>query len=172
MLREAGIDFEVGLSRAREWPYPGGDPAEYAESLARAKAAGAEGEVVLGADTVVVVDGTVLGKPIDPDDGAAMLRRLSGRMHDVITAVAVQDRGAIRWGHARSRVTFRPLSSAEIVEYVTSGEPLGKAGAYAIQGRAAGFVAELDGDRDTVVGLPLGLVRRLLPKRVGGLIAD
>ncbi len=127
---------------------------------------------MLGADTVVVVDGTVLGKPSDPDDGAAMLRRLSGRTHEVITGVAVQDRGAIRWGHARSRVTFRPLSSAEILEYVTGGEPLGKAGAYAIQGRAAGFVAKLEGERDTVIGLPLDLVQRLLPKRAGGFIDD
>lgn len=159
-------------SRAREWPYPGGDPAEYAESLARAKAAGSDGEVVLGADTVVVLDGAVLGKPADPDDAAAMLRRLSGRTHEVITGVAVQDRGAIRWAHASSLVTFRPLSAGEILQYVAGGEPLDKAGAYAIQGRGGQFVTRLDGESDTVIGLPLNLVRRLLPRRVGGQIGD
>ncbi|MBO0701397.1 MAG: septum formation protein Maf [Candidatus Dormibacteraeota bacterium] len=184
LLREAGYTFEVRPSGIAEPPYRGGDPALYAESLARAKAAAAvaeapglggpdrwppiggamsgEDEIILAADTVVALDGEVLGKPRDPDDAAAMLRRLSGRTHRVITAVATNRGGILRWGHAATEVTFRELTPGEIVSYVGGGEPLDKAGAYAIQGGAAGFVERMDGDRDTVIGLPMTLVRRLL----------
>lgn len=184
LLREAGYTFEVRPSGVRESPYRGGDPALYAESLARAKAAGAgmqapgldgpdrwppigdamsgEDEIILAADTIVVLDGEVLGKPRDPDDAAAMLDRLSGRTHRVITGVATNRGGVVRWSHAAAEVTFRPLGPGEIASYVASGEPLDKAGAYAIQGGAAGFVERLEGDRDTVIGLPMALVRRLL----------
>jgi MAF protein len=161
-MRAAGFDFEVRPSRAVEWPYRGGDPAEHAESLARAKAAAADGELVVGADTIVVLDGAVLGKPRSPDDAASTLQRLSGRTHEVITAAAVRDGPLIRWGHARTRVTFRPISHAEILDYVGTGEPLDKAGSYALQGGAAAFVERVDGDADTVIGLPVSLLRRLL----------
>ncbi len=155
-----------------EWPFAGGDAAQYAEALARAKAAAAEGEVVLGADTIVVRDGSVLGKPRDPEEARAMLLSLGGRGHDVVTAVAVLDRGSERWGHERARVWFRALTRAEVAAYVAGGEPLDKAGAYAYQGGAAAFVERLEGDPDTVIGLPLELVRRLLPERVGGRVRD
>jgi septum formation protein len=162
LLREAGIPFEARPSAVAEPPFRGGDPAEYAESLARRKAASVSGELVLGADTVVVLDGEVLGKPRDPDDAAAMLARLSGRAHDVITAVALNQGGILRWAHDRTGVTFRALAPGEIARYVATGEGADKAGAYAIQGRAADFVTGLDGARDTVIGLPIALVRRLL----------
>lgn len=172
LLRQAGFDFTVQPSGAVEWPYPGGDPADYAESLARAKASGVAAPVVIGADTVVVVDSRVLGKPRDPDEAASMLRVLSGRSHEVITGVAVNDRGVLRWAHARARVTFRRLEPGEIARYAGSEEPLDKAGAYAIQGAAAGFVERLEGDLDTVIGLPIRLLRKLLPKDLGGAIGD
>jgi septum formation protein len=117
---------------------------------------------VVGADTVVVLDGKVLGKPGDPDDAVGMLGRLSGRTHEVITAVAVAHLGTVRCDHASARVTFRVLTPAEIADYVASGEPMDKAGAYAVQGGAACFVERLVGDRETVIGLPTALVRRLL----------
>jgi septum formation protein len=165
LLREAGFEFEVRPAGVAEWPYGGGSAAAYAESLARAKAGavppGGDG-VVLGADTVVVLDGEVLGKPRDAEEAAAMLRLLSGRRHEVITAVALERDGAVRCAHDRAEVTFRSLGAEEIARYVASGEPLDKAGAYAIQGGAADFVTRLEGSRDTVVGLPVQLVRALL----------
>ena len=162
LLRAAGFDFEVRPSGADEWPYAGGPPARYAEALARAKVAAVPGDVVVGADTVVVVDGNVLGKPVDPEEAAAMLRKLSGRTHDVITAIAVRKGQVVRSGHARSRVTFRPLSDQDIRDYVASGEPHDKAGAYAYQGGAADFTVDLEGDSDTVIGLPIAVLNELL----------
>ncbi len=149
-------------SPIEEWPFPGGDPTAFAEALARAKVAAVDGPLVLGADTIVVVDGQVVGKPAGPDEAAAMLRRLSGRAHRVVTGVAVRDRGDVRSGHATSTVTFRGLGEREIAAYVAGGEPLDKAGAYAFQGAAAGFVTAMDGDADTVIGLPMRLVTTLL----------
>jgi len=163
LLRDAGYDFEMRGSGVDEWPYPGGDPAAYAESLARAKAAAVEGPLVVGADTIVVVDGAVLGKPEGPADAEAMLRRLSGRTHTVVTAVAVRQDRALRSGHDRTRLTLRTLAEPEIRAYVAGGEPLDKAGAYAYQGDARAFVTEIDGDTDTVIGLPIRLLARLLP---------
>ena len=126
---------------------------------------------MLAADTIVVLDGSALGKPRSAAEAIAILGSLSGRSHSVITAVAVRDGPVLRWGHAESRVTFRELKPQEIAEYVAGGEPLDKAGAYAIQGAAGDFVTRLEGDFDTVVGLPVELVRRLLPSRLGGRIA-
>lgn len=162
LLRAAGFDFEERPSGVVEWPYAGGPPAGYAEALARAKVAAVEGDVVVGADTVVVVDGEVLGKPASPQEAAAMLRRLSGRAHDVITGVAVRDARGVRSAHARARVSFRTLSEADVRDYVASGEPYDKAGGYAYQGAGAAFVAGLDGDTDTVIGLPIRVLKRLL----------
>lgn len=164
LLRAAGYDFDVRPSGADEWPYAGGDPGRYTESLAEAKAVeGGGDEVVVGADTVVVLDGTVLGKPVDADDAAGMLRRLSGRTHEVITGVAVRHGARVRSGHARTRLTLRPLEEREIHAYVATGEPLDKAGAYGYQGGAARFVTRVEGDADTVIGLPIALLRELLP---------
>ena len=152
-------------SGAEEAPYRGGDAGAHAEAVARAKVAAVAGELVLGADTIVVVDGRALGKPHDAGAAAAMLRRLSGRTHEVVTGVAVRDRGRVRSGHARAGVTFRTLGEREIAGYVASGEPLDKAGAYAFQGGAGAFVTALEGEPDTVIGLPMALVRSLLGDR-------
>ena len=134
--------------------------------LARAKAQAASaqnGEVVLAADTIVALDGELLGKPRDPADAHRMLERLSGREHEVLTGVAVaRDAEDCRAGVERTRVRFAELSAAEIEWYVASGEPLDKAGAYAIQGLGALFVDGLDGNYSNVVGLPLPLTYRLL----------
>jgi len=123
--------------------------------------------MVLGADTIVVVDGEILGKPGDDEEARAMLRRLSGRDHEVWTgvALAVRAEGAEPELHSRScrtLVRFRALTDAEIDAYVASGEPADKAGAYGIQGGAAAFVESIEGDYDNVVGLPLATVRDLL----------
>lgn len=162
LLRDAGFDLEVRPSGAEEWPFAGGDPGAYTEALARAKVAAVEGDLVVGADTVVVLDGEALGKPAGAADAGAMLRRLSGRAHRVVTGVAVRRAGAVRSAHASTLVTFRELTEREIRDYVATGEPLDKAGAYAWQGGAGAFVTALDGDADTVVGLPLRVLRVLL----------
>lgn len=165
LLRAAGYDFDVRPSGADEWPYAGGDPGRYTESLAEAKAVeGGGDEVVVGADTVVVLDGTVLGKPVDADDAAGMLRRLSGRTHEVITGVAVRHAARVRSGHARTRLTLRPLEEREIHAYVATGEPLDKAGAYAAQGVGGLFIDSIHGSYTNVVGLPLALLFQMLRK--------
>ena len=147
------------------------DPGPLADAVARLalrKARAVAGRrrsgLVLGADTIVVVDGEALGKPSGRAEAAAMLRRLRGRAHDVMTGVAVVD--AATGGEAAdtviSRVTMRAYSEAEIEQYVTSDEPLDKAGAYAIQGAGGTLVAALEGSRSNVVGLPLGATAALL----------
>src|SRR5262249_2993106 len=131
---------------------------------ARAVAGRVREGVVLAADTVVVLDGVALGKPVDADDARAMLRRLRGRTHDVITGVAVVDAGTGRAETAAAvrRVTMADLDDHAIDGYVASGEPLDKAGAYAIQGRGAALVREFAGSYSNVVGLPLAATARLL----------
>ncbi len=120
--------------------------------------------VVVAADTVVVVDGVILGKPTTPDEAAEMLRRLSGRTHSVTTGIAVTcgRSGVTLADDSTTAVQFRALSPEEILRYVASGEPMDKAGAYGIQGRAALFVEKLEGDYFAVVGLPLALLARML----------
>jgi septum formation protein len=145
-----------------------GPPADSAVALAldkaRSVAARLRQGVVLGADTIVVIDGVPLGKPTGPDDARAMLRRLSGREHEVITGVAVVDGATGRWQAIAvvSQVTMAEYGEAEIAAYVTTGEPLDKAGAYAIQGRGRALVAGLRGSFSNVVGLPLEETARLL----------
>jgi septum formation protein len=138
--------------------------ARLALDKARAVAGRAAAGVVLGADTVVVVDGEALGKPAGPDEARAMLRRLRGREHEVITGVAVVAVGTGRWATTAvtSRVRMADYGEAEIGAYVDSGEPLDKAGAYAIQGRGGALVAGLAGSFSNVVGLPLAETARLL----------
>jgi septum formation protein len=155
------------------------DPGPLAEAVARLalrKARAVAGRrrsgLVLGADTIVVIDGEALGKPSDRGEAAAMLRRLRGRAHEVMTGVAVVD--AATGGEAAetviSRVTMRAYSEAEIAEYVASDEPLDKAGAYAIQGAGGALVAGLEGSRSNVVGLPLGATAALL-RRFGAAVS-
>lgn len=163
LLRQAGIRFEVSAPDVDEALHPGEAPEAYVRRLAAAKArhvaASHPGRLVLGADTTVVVDGEVLGKPLDAADAARMLGQLSGRSHLVLTGVClIGPAGETRIESAVTTVEFRPLEDAEIAGYVDSGEPMDKAGAYAIQGGAAGFVTRLDGEYSNVVGLPVTLI--------------
>jgi MAF protein len=163
LLSACGADVVVRPVGVDETPRVGEDALDLARRLARAKAvagAAAEGPGwALGSDTVVVLDGEVLGKPADGGEAAATLRRLSGRRHEVITAWAVASRGGeVRVGHEVAGVRFRALSEAEIAAYVATGDPLDKAGAYGIQGGAGRFVEALEGEFDVVVGLPVGPV--------------
>ena len=166
LLTHAGYEFEVDPADVDESPLPHEEPGAYVERLARAKAeavaARRGGAVVLGADTIVVLDDNLLGKPADADDARRTLRRLSGRMHAVITGVALVHDGVTNSGVATSTVWFRDLDDATIAAYVATGEPLDKAGSYAIQGGAAGFVEKVEGPFDNIVGLPLALVGELL----------
>ena len=166
LLLAAGFTFTVDAVDIDESITPGETPEDHVRRLARGKAeAGARrhaGKVVLGADTVVVVEGRILGKPADDEDARAMLAALSGRVHHVYTGVAVARDGQIRDAVDVSAVTFSPLSSAEISAYVATGEPRDKAGAYAIQGWASRFVERLEGSYSGVVGLPVAVAYRLL----------
>jgi len=150
-------------------------PSAYVRRLARTKAAAAAaldvaqpGELVLGADTIVVADGEMLGKPSGPDDARRMLRLLSGREHEVRTGVALRglDRGFEEVVEETTRVRFAPLAEEEIDWYVGTGEPLDKAGAYAVQGRGALFVEAVYGSYSCVVGLPIAATYQLL-RRAG-----
>lgn len=167
LLEMLGIAHEVVPADVEERPEAGEDAEAMAVRLAGAKARSvweAQPErPVLAADTVVVVDGQLLGKPADADEAARMLERLSGREHTVVTAVALIDRG----GRAATRcdvtqVRFRPLTAEMIRDYVATGEPLDKAGAYGVQGKGALLVERVEGDFFGVMGLPLRLVAELL----------
>lgn len=167
LLRALCEDFDTAASGVDE-TLPPGPPAEAAVQLAlrkaRAVAAGRRRGVVLGADTLVVVDGEALGKPADADDAGRMLRRLRGREHLVITGVAVVDAATGREASEAvvSRVRMGDYADAVIEAYVASGEPLDKAGAYAIQGQGRRLVERLDGSWSNVVGLPVDETRALL----------
>ena len=169
LLEAAGMAVDVDPVNVDEARLDGESPAQYVERLAREKAAaGARRHpdaLVLGADTTVTLDGDVLGKPVDAAEAAGMLRRLSGQTHEVLTGIAVAWRGAIASHVERTAVAMAPLSEADIAWYVASGEPLDKAGAYAIQGLASRFIPRIDGSYTNVVGLPvtavLGLAARL-----------
>jgi septum formation protein len=163
LLRLVGIEHTVIPPDIDEAHPPGEAPAVYAERLAREKAGAIDRDdvVVIGSDTIVVVDGDVLGKPSDPEQAVAMLRRLSGRAHVVMTGVAVAWRGRMSSGVEEVSVTFRALSDDEIRRYVETGEPMDKAGAYGIQGFGATIVDRVDGDYFAVMGLPLNRLVRL-----------
>jgi septum formation protein len=191
LLARGGYVFSVHPAHIDEDPLPGEEPIAYVVRLAREKAeavfgqvcAGAKalskidvsgvvraealtypthGLVVLGADTTVVLDGEMLGKPADAADAARMLRMLSGRTHRVITGVALATRAGTEVAAEVTAVRFLMLSDAEIAEYVATGEPMDKAGAYAIQGRAARWIPRVEGCYFNVVGLPLALVATML----------
>lgn len=169
LLREAGFDFVVVAPDIDESPRPQETPFELTERLALEKAsAGARGRsgaaCVLAADTTVVVEDSLLGKPRDEADAARMLLSLSGRTHRVITGVAVQALDDRRTASllATSLVRMHPISEADAYEYAHSGEPLDKAGGYALQGRGVRFVEEVVGSRSNVIGLPLEAVTPLL----------
>ena len=166
LLRAAGFSFTVDPVDVDESALPGETPEGHVRRLARAKAqAGLNRHperTVLGADTVVVVDGRILGKPRDAAEAAAMLTALSGRVHHVFTGVAVARSGIVRDAVDVSAVTFAPMPPDEIAAYVASGEPLDKAGAYAIQGWASRYINRLEGSYSGVVGLPVAVVHQLL----------
>lgn len=169
LLEKAGLRFEIHGVDLDESPRRGEPAADYVKRLAREKALAAAqhapaGSLVLGADTVVVAAGQLLGKPKDAADAARMLRVLSGGTHYVVTGVCVvrapADVEALQ--QESTVVRFKPLAEATIQQYVESGEPMGKAGAYAIQGLASKFVERVDGDLDNVIGLPVASVKRIL----------
>jgi septum formation protein len=204
LLRNAGIPFAVQPTQIAEDPLPGEDARECAERLAREKALAVARQrpqdVVLGADTVVVIDGQILGKPADAADAARMLRMLSGREHQVITGVCLVVTGQLSVARTASQkgdpqglkpaflgalggtaeavpcpkptfetissettvVTMSEISENEIADYIATGEPTDKAGAYAIQGIASRWIPRIDGDYSNVVGLPVALVWRML----------
>jgi septum formation protein len=179
LLVSLGVRFECVAPVVDEQPLAGESPARLVERLARDKtlagrAAGAVAAAlpVLGADTEVVVDGEVLGKPADRGQAAAMLRRLSGRSHEVMTAVALADGTGLFSLVQITTVTFRSISEREIEDYCDSGEADDKAGAYGIQGRAGLFVSRLKGSYSGVVGLPLLETARLLARAGIGPLAE
>lgn len=170
LLRGLGITFSVVPADISEELKPGEAPLAYALRMAEEKALKVAeqfpNDYVLGADTIVVAEGEVLAKPCDPQDAARMLAVLSGRRHQVTTAVSLVSPG----GHTETRscttdVWFRELNEKEIRTYVASGEPMDKAGAYAIQGGAASWVIRLEGDHSNVVGLPMPLVAEMLQRQ-------
>ena len=169
LLARAGFDFEVRPSSISETALEGEPPEEFARRAARDKAIAVAatapaGSLVLGADTIVVAGGEILGKPADSADAARMLRRLSGETHRVITGVCLARAPARVEAlcHETTFVTFRRLDEEEIAEYVASGEPLDKAGAYGIQGLASIFITRVEGCYFNVVGLPVAMVYDLL----------
>jgi septum formation protein len=166
ILRALGLEFEVVVSGADESMAPDEEPGAAAERIAREKArsvaAQGRGLPVLAADTMVVCDGRVLGKPGSPEASAVMLRQLSGRTHEVVTGACVMAGNLERSGVERTAVTFDPIDEAEIAWYVATGESLDKAGAYHVDGRGALFIRSIDGSPSNVAGLPVTLVRRLL----------
>jgi septum formation protein len=186
LLAQAGFEFEVRAAHIPEEPRPGEDPVAYVTRLAREKAeavyrqmaggdprgegvgggvhpgADSKGLVVLGADTTVTLDGHILEKPQSPEDAGRMLRMLSGRTHRVITGVAVVSAARTDVAAEVTAVRFLTLSDAEIAAYIATGEPVDKAGAYGIQGRAARWIPRIEGCYFNVVGLPLALVATML----------
>jgi septum formation protein len=188
LLRNAGIPFTVQPADIDETPRAGEPPRECAERLAREKALAVwrnrPSDLVLAADTIVVVDEIILGKPVNGDDAARMLRLLSGRVHRVTTGVCLvgalaskaarhsderprAEKEELRTTSETTLVSMSELSDAEIRGYVATGEPMDKAGAYAIQGMASRWIPRIEGDYSNVVGLPVALVYRMLRERGG-----
>lgn len=171
LLAQMGLRFTVSPSNADETLHEPMIPAAAAQELARRKAAVARmrhpGALVIAADTLVAVDGALLGKPADEADAAAMLRRLSGREHDVVTGLCVAWQGTLRCACESTAVCFDTLREGEIARYIRTGEPLDKAGAYGIQGRAGVFVSGIRGCYYNVMGLPLARLKALLIDTLG-----
>jgi len=172
LLTQAGFSFQVQPAHIPEDLYPGEDPVAYVSRLAREKAEHVYAQLsasapspdlaVLGADTTVTLGNHILGKPEDAADAARMLQLLSGRTHRVVTGVALVSAAGASVAAEITEVCFLPLSAADIAAYVATGEPMDKAGAYAIQGRAARWIPRIEGCYFNVVGLPLALVSTML----------
>ena len=172
LLREAGYEFDVVPADVDESRLDGEDPRRYVSRVAASKAAAvvprASGRIVVAADTVVLIDGLVLGKPADPLAAASMLDRLSGRTHDVLTGVVVARDGRRLEAVETTRVTLAALEPARIAWYARTGEPDDKAGAYAVQGIGSRFVERIEGSYTNVVGLPVALVDRFVRQLEAG----
>ncbi len=166
LLRNAGIAFEVQPAHIIEDPFPGEQAMECAERLAQEKALAIAkkrpNDTVLGADTVVVIDHQILNKPVDAADAIRMLRLLSGQTHHVITGVCLVVNGQSSVDSETTSVRMSEIPEKEITDYVATGEPMDKAGAYAIQGIASRWIPRIEGDYSNVVGLPIALVYRML----------
>ncbi len=173
LLESVFISFTAAAPNIDETHRDGESPVDYVERLALEKTLATRGgteAVIIGADTVVVLDDEILGKPRDATEAQSTLTRLSGRSHHVITGLAVRrvdegsspDEDRLAVGSTISQVTFVQLSPDEITAYIATGEPMGKAGAYAIQGAGGAFVSEISGNYQNIVGLPLTLLRRLI----------
>lgn len=167
LLSAAGIEFTVRTADVDETPHDGETPDHYVQRLAEEKAlavTAADNEIVLGADTTVVLGSVILGKPADEADAMRMLSELAGRKHEVITGICLRKGSRVLRDCASTAVWFAPMCTADIDAYVKSGEPMDKAGAYGIQGLASKFVERIDGSYSNVVGLPVALVYQNLRK--------
>jgi septum formation protein len=170
LLRQIGVEYQVYAANVDESRFASEEPDEYVCRVAEAKARAVAGEVavnakswvVLAADTTIEIDGDIIGKPLDEDDCQCNLGRLSDREHRVLTAVAVATEAGLELRLSRNIVKFRKLTEREINAYCGSAEPMDKAGAYAIQGRAAVFIERLEGSYSAVMGLPLSETAELL----------
>jgi septum formation protein len=171
IMSSVGWTFTKDVPDVDESEIEGEPPEVYVQRLARTKAEAVAArhpdEIVLGADTTVVIDGQIIGKPIDDDDARRMLRMLSGNWHDVLTGIAIAKNEETHVGLQRTRVKFAELTGPEVDFLVELGEPLDKAGAYAVQAQAALFIEGIEGDYWNVVGLPINLVYMMM-KRLAG----
>ena len=168
LLSTAGLKFEICVKDVDE-SVPGGTPPSDAAEMTAAKKALASAaehpdDIVIGADTIVVAEGKILGKPHSEEDAAGMLRMLSGREHTVITGVCIACEGKTEIFHKESKVSFYPLTEKEIADYVATGEPMDKAGAYGIQGKGSVLVEKIEGDYFNIVGLPVASTVRAIRK--------
>ena len=168
ILESVGWEFTKHVADIDESEREGEKPGDYVVRLAREKAESVASkypsEIVLGADTTVLINGKILGKPADLEDARRMLKMLAGNWHEVLTGIAIVQNGETRSAIQRTRVKFAPMSDAEILFLAECGDPLDKAGAYAVQAQAALFIEGIEGDYWNVVGLPISLVYRLLDK--------
>lgn len=165
LLRTAGIEFSIRTADTDESVLAEESPSDYVVRVAREKAfavSRTNDEIILAADTTVVLDSEIMGKPVDANDAIRMITALAGRRHEVMTGVCVLHGDRAITDLASTSVWFDPLSRGEIEEYVASGEPMDKAGAYGIQGLASRFIERIDGSYSNVVGLPVALVYRML----------
>ena len=171
ILSSVGWEFTKDVPDIDESERAGETPERYVQRLAEEKAlavaASHPGEIVLAADTTVVIDDRIIGKPVDPEDARRMLKLLSGNWHEVLTGIAVMKARQLDVGLQRTRVKFGTMTDAEINFLVEKGDPLDKAGAYAVQAQAALFIEGIEGDYWNVVGLPVSLVYRLVQKKEG-----
>lgn len=162
LLEMLGIPIVVMPADIQEIPLPGEPPLNYSRRLSRDKARSIPGELVLGADTIVLLGDEIIEKPTDDDHALAMLTRLQGQTHEVLSSVCLIAGGVERYGHTLTRVTFAPASEAILRAYISTGEPRDKAGAYGIQGFGAALVERIEGDYFGVMGLPVRKVVELL----------